>query len=235
MSSCKSTKTIINVDDLIAYIPTISVRGSGGMLWPAARVLATYICAGHLDITGNQVLELGSGTHALPGLASLLCGAKKVVITDVPLVAIHHVDAISVNSKLISSITSASSTSIHSAAFLFGSNMRRSLGADSIFFDFILIADVISLDESLYLALRKTLLDASHINKNITIIFSTRERSQFEQLFWKGLIIDGWDLVVRHREPCLIQDGDTGSEDIEIIAATRQKYALTVEVGGGVS
>lgn len=214
-----TTKTIINVDDIIIYIPTGSVRGSGGILWPAARVLATYICSGHTGniISGAHVLELGSGTHALPGLAAYFCGAKKVVITDIPLVAIHHVDAISVNSS-----TADTLSTIRSAVFLFGSNMRRSLGADSIFFDTILIADVISLDESLYLPLRKTLLDASYINERIVILFSTRERSQFEQLFWKGLIIDGWVLELRHREICSIEDGDTGSAHIDIIAATRK-------------
>jgi len=68
---------------------TISVRlvGShplwGHHLWNAARALAGFLQRNSELYFGRNVLELGAG-GGLPGLVTVKCGARKVVLTDYP-------------------------------------------------------------------------------------------------------------------------------------------------------
>lgn len=50
-------------------------------MWNAARLLATGMDDGELDVAGCAVLELGAGA-GLPSLTAALCGAAVVVATD---------------------------------------------------------------------------------------------------------------------------------------------------------
>ncbi|CAE6457837.1 unnamed protein product [Rhizoctonia solani] len=52
----------------------------GGIAWPAGEVLSRYL-ASRGSLTGQRVIELGSGT-GLVGLVAGLLGAEEVVITD---------------------------------------------------------------------------------------------------------------------------------------------------------
>lgn len=202
---------------LIAYIP--AVRGSGGMLWPAARALSLFISSGKGCVKGARVLELGAGTHALPGLSAAIGGAACVVITDVAAVQAHHEGALEANASALEHCTA--SVALRSAVFLWGSNWRRSLGAGAIF-DIVLAADVISLDDSLFPFLRKTFLDAARANERVVLLIASRERASFEGLFWEGLVDDGWVLERRDTVLCEAVDGEAGAGQVDIIAATMQ-------------
>ena len=54
-------------------------------MWPASYLLACCLAAPPLEIAmrGATVIELGAGC-GLPGLAGWACGARRVVLTDLP-------------------------------------------------------------------------------------------------------------------------------------------------------
>ena len=54
-------------------------------MWPASYLLARCLAAPPLEmaVRGAAVIELGAGC-GLPGLASWVCGARRVVLTDLP-------------------------------------------------------------------------------------------------------------------------------------------------------
>ena len=54
-------------------------------VWPASYLLARCLAAPPLEmaVRGAAVIELGAGC-GLPGLASWACGARRVVLTDLP-------------------------------------------------------------------------------------------------------------------------------------------------------
>nr|XP_029124473.1 protein N-lysine methyltransferase METTL21A-like [Elaeis guineensis] len=58
---------------------------TGSWLWESALYLAEWMASegrAYLDLAGRTVLELGAGT-GLPGLATAVLGAARVVLTDV--------------------------------------------------------------------------------------------------------------------------------------------------------
>ena len=55
----------------------------GARLWPAARLLSTWIEEHPTTVRNATVLELGCGA-GLPSLVAVLAGARRVVATDFP-------------------------------------------------------------------------------------------------------------------------------------------------------
>ena len=202
-----------SVDDLKSHTPSCVVRGSGGIVWPAARVLSRFIASGEASVIGARVLELGAGTHALPGLSAAASGAADVVVTDLVGVVEHHAAAFAANAGVLS----LSACRLRSQAFPFGSKWKR---LSQTTFDVVLLADVLSLDESLFKPLRKTLVDAALANSRVIIFIAARSRASWEQLFWEGLESDGWLLETRRCEPCEDSDGCAGDENVHVVAAT---------------
>lgn len=199
--------------NLTPHIPSCIVRGSGGIVWPAARVLSRFIASGEASVVGSRVLELGAGTHALPGLSAAVSGAADVLVTDLVGVVEHHAAAFAANADVLS----RRACRIQSQAFPFGAKWKR---LSQTTFDVVLLADVISLDESLYKPLRKTLIDAALANPRVILYVAARSRASWEVLFWEGLSSDGWLLETRLCEPCEDSDGCAGDENIKVVAAT---------------
>jgi predicted nicotinamide N-methyase len=62
-----------------------------GIVWPAARVLASYLLRYRDLVQGKVVLELGCG-GAVAAIAASMAGAKRVMANDIDLAALHVAD-----------------------------------------------------------------------------------------------------------------------------------------------
>eukprot|EP01065_Artemidia_motanka_P027156 TRINITY_DN32388_c0_g1_i1.p1 TRINITY_DN32388_c0_g1~~TRINITY_DN32388_c0_g1_i1.p1 ORF type:complete len:371 (+),score=83.31 TRINITY_DN32388_c0_g1_i1:70-1182(+) len=61
----------------------IDPSATADKVWPAAYYLARHLVSSRLA-EGQTVAELGAGVHGLGGLAAAACGARRVVVTDLP-------------------------------------------------------------------------------------------------------------------------------------------------------
>lgn len=77
-------------------------------MWDAALVLAYYLQTkkGRGYVSGKNVIELGSGT-GIVGIVASFCGAKKVLLTDLPSLMSLMQKNIEANEKNISGVAKA--------------------------------------------------------------------------------------------------------------------------------
>ena len=60
---------------------SLSIRGTGAGVWPAARIMSDYLVANPSIVAGRRVVELGCGAGVV-ALAACLSGAAEVLATD---------------------------------------------------------------------------------------------------------------------------------------------------------
>jgi len=202
-------------------------------LWNAARAFATYLDCHPTLYRGKNVLELGAG-GGLPGLVTVLNGAKKTILTDYP-------DQILLDNLLLNvaqNIPPPSRAHVDVLGYIWGKPVDKLLSAASPeedMYDLIILSDLIfnhsqhdALLRTCSLTLRRPSSTAPGDSPSVLVFYSHhRPHLAARDLdFFKKAREEGWlcEKIVEERFDPMFPD-DPGEQEVR---ATVHGWKLTL-------